>query len=968
MRRILFICYISLLTTVTYAQGIPIIRNYTAKEYHGNNLNFDIEIGDDGTIYVANFEGLLYYDNVEWRIIPTPGLTRVTVVLRDKTNNIWVGGYNYFGKLQHKANGEPYIQRIGSPNLFRGEVEEIWEKNDLIYFLVDNSTNSIVYQVKEDKISVKKEIKDKDFYVGMSDVIGTDNLEENGNVVILSDEIVTDTLDNGLKAVVKKGKGLLITDERDKKSYTITKANGLCSNDIIYTAYDKHGKLWGVSNEGIFSIAIPSAITHFTHTEGLMGEVLCISEFQGRKYVGTLQGLFKQEGMSFVRVGTINHGCWTLTKCNQGLVAGTANGTYIISTKGNVKQLTSSNTMALATLGSDILCGEPDGLFLRKLTNNEAQKVCNLEKITKILKDDNGSIWLQNIYGEIWYKDEDAREFTPYNNDKIKDIAATIVLINGKVSVITSEDTEPFPYPLFSYTDHTGITWLTDISGKDLYRWKDGEQLEDMGKYLNTFREKNIRSMFCEDNEVWIGCDDGLWIINKDVNDPLLEMKPHLKFRSIIEGGKNVLWGGYGDMPKSLPTLSNKERSLSFSFTLDYIPLVGKTQYHYRLNNGEWSVWDDDNMIEFPNLPYGSYQMDIQAKLASGELSEIKSIDFKIAYPFYLRWYMQIVYFILLGLFIYALLRFRLHRLNIEKQRLERVVKERTAKVVQQKDEIEEKSKSLEKALDELENAQSQLIRQEKMATVGKLTQGLIDRILNPLNYINNFTKLSEGLVKDVEANIEDDKDNMDGDNYEDTKEVLGMLSVNLKKVSEHGQNTSRTLKAMEEMLKDRSGGIVKTDITDIIKNDKEMLATYFAKEIETYRIYTVFEYPDSPVYINANPEQLSKTFMNLLGNSIYAIVKKAKQTTFQPEVAFILKVDANTITITLRDNGIGIEQTIIKKIFDPFFTTKTTSEASGIGLYISHEIIQNYGGDISVKSVKNEFTEFTITLPVIKQ
>ena len=56
------------------------------------------------------------------------------------------------------------------------------------------------------------------------------------------------------------------------------------------------------------------------------------------------------------------------------------------------------------------------------------------------------------------------------------------------------------------------------------------------------------------------------------------------------------------------------------------------------------------------------------------------------------------------------------------------------------KNEIEEKSLKLEKALKELGQAQDELVRQEKMATVGKLTQGLIDRILNPLNYINNFS------------------------------------------------------------------------------------------------------------------------------------------------------------------------------------------------------------------------------------
>lgn len=67
---------------------------------------------------------------------------------------------------------------------------------------------------------------------------------------------------------------------------------------------------------------------------------------------------------------------------------------------------------------------------------------------------------------------------------------------------------------------------------------------------------------------------------------------------------------------------------------------------------------------------------------------------------------------------------------------------------------------------------------------------------------------------------------------------------------------------------------------------------------------------------------------------------------------------------LKIRDNGIGIGEKIVGKIFDPFFTTKTTSEAAGVGLYLSREIIQNHGGDICVESVKDEYTEFTISLP----
>jgi signal transduction histidine kinase len=306
--------------------------------------------------------------------------------------------------------------------------------------------------------------------------------------------------------------------------------------------------------------------------------------------------------------------------------------------------------------------------------------------------------------------------------------------------------------------------------------------------------------------------------------------------------------------------------------------------------------------------------------------------------------------------------------LEKDKQRLEKIVQDRTAEVVKQKDEIQEKSNSLEKALDELHSAQNQLIRQEKMATVGKLTQGLIDRILNPLNYINNFSKLSEGLVKDIAANIEDEKDNMNEDNYEDTLDVLDMLKGNLQKVGEHGVNTTRTLKAMEEMLKDRSGGVVEMDLSTVLKQDEEMLSKYYAEEIAQYHIATPFNYPESGLLIRGNAEQLSKTFMSLIGNSIYAIVKKAQRKPYEAALSVDATMADGMVTIVIRDNGIGIEEKIIDKIFDPFFTTKTTGEASGIGLYLSHDVIQNYGGNITVESVKDEYTVFTITLPAITQ
>ncbi len=283
------------------------------------------------------------------------------------------------------------------------------------------------------------------------------------------------------------------------------------------------------------------------------------------------------------------------------------------------------------------------------------------------------------------------------------------------------------------------------------------------------------------------------------------------------------------------------------------------------------------------------------------------------------------------------------------------------------KNEIEKKSQYLEKALQDLRAAQDELIRQNKMVTVGKLTQGLVDRILNPLNYINNFTKLSEGLVRDIAANIEDDKDKMDEENYEDTVDVLQMLQGNLRKVAEHGLCTTRTLKAMEEVIKDRTGGMTPTDLKSILAKNKEMTTAYHEDCIKKYGIQVTFDLPDSPMPIEGNPELLSKTFMSVVNNSFYAVAKKAERVKYDPEIRITAEIGDGAYTIRCYDNGIGIEEKILDKVFDPFFTTKPTGEASGVGLYLSREIVQNHHGDITAKSEKDKFTEFTVKFDTTK-
>ena len=315
-----------------------------------------------------------------------------------------------------------------------------------------------------------------------------------------------------------------------------------------------------------------------------------------------------------------------------------------------------------------------------------------------------------------------------------------------------------------------------------------------------------------------------------------------------------------------------------------------------------------------------------------------------------MRWYMLVLYLIIFACMIYLLFRYRLKRLEKDKIKLERIVEERTA---------------------DLRNAQHELIRQEKMATVGKLTKGLVDRILNPMNYIINYSKMSGDLLVDLKENIDHNKEQIDENDYADTQDVLGMLTRNLTSVHQFGQNTTRILKAMEDVLKDRTGGYGNIHLLPVLQQVEKQIAKHYAKEKEQYGIQTPFDLPEDTMPLYGNPDMLSKAIINLLDNAVYAVVKKAQKNhgdkLADPMIRLTAIVADEKYILKIHDNGVGIEEKNLTKVYDPFFTTKPTGEAAGVGLYLSREIIQNHGGDISVVSVQGEYTEVTVTLPKVK-
>ena len=972
----------SLAGLVEAKDGLPFFVNYAPSDYHAHNRNFDVVSDERGRVYVANFEGLLYYDQTEWHTIHVPGIFRITKLFKDGDGRIWVGGYNLFGYLVAGRNGELELQLIFSKNNqgFLGEVTDIWEKDGKI--CVETSIGGV--DVEDDSM--------RDF------VIERDTSDE---LQYYKGTLVNKrlTLADGSQLLATAGKGFVMLDKEGGEVYTLTERDGLCNNNVNSLYADAWGYVWGATDNGLFLVNVRTAYTYFQASEGLVGEVQSICDTEHGLYAGTLQGLFYKAGDTFEAVEPIQHACWQLQQDSLGNVyAATAGGLYVIRGK-QVQQITSNHTLSTYVCGDgSYYTGEVDGVYY--VRQGQRSQVNIIEKATYFYLDVDNILWVRNIYGQVFRCGKARSKFSeviPMNAKGDQDgFNNTLYHRNGSIFVLShvglfrwdreegklvelknrSSRVSENQYPQFVYPESDRRIWGTNNEGKELYVYADTQDSLRLNTLLHPIYDLTIGTIEVNHNNVWMGGNFGLIHWDAAMEEPDFSKTPRVYIRRVVIDNDSVVWGGFdeGDqLAASLPfdgmSFDSGIRDIRLSFSSDMFTTLGKVEYSYRLNeNAPWSAWSAETSARFANPRAGHYTFQVMARDRYGRITEALSLPMTVRYPIYMRWYSILLYIAALALGIQQLIKWRMRRLLKEKMRLENIVEERTSQLRQQKDEIEEKSKKLEVALDDLSKAQYQLIRQEKMATVGTLTKGLVDRILNPMNYVNNFSHMSIGLVKDLKDNLDDDQENMTSDIYEDSMDALDMLNTNLQKIEEHGLNTTRILKAMEEMLKERGGNMVLKDIAAICRKNIEMLHSYYAEDIAQCRIQVESPGKDEIVVAEVDADQFSKTVMSMLANSIYALRKKSQQgKLFEPMLRLSVSADAgdNVAKVSIYDNGIGIEASIIDKVFDPFFTTKTTAEAVGVGMYLSREIILNHGGNITVQSTKDEYTEFVISIPI---
>lgn len=278
---------------------------------------------------------------------------------------------------------------------------------------------------------------------------------------------------------------------------------------------------------------------------------------------------------------------------------------------------------------------------------------------------------------------------------------------------------------------------------------------------------------------------------------------------------------------------------------------------------------------------------------------------------------------------------------------------------------VQERTLELEKANDELKEAQAMMVHSEKMRSLGELVAGIAHEINNPINFIYGNIMILDKYNKDMFDLIEKYSENEDVLSPEKRVEIEKMkeeidiefLKDDIKELirsciegTERTKNIILDLKnfsRMEEMV------MTQFDIPKEIDTTLNILNNKYKNRITVHK-----NYEEGLPKIEAYGGQINQVFMNILDNAAAAIEGNG-------DVYINVKRAGENVEIEFKDTGKGIKKENLSKVFDPFFTTKPVGQGTGLGMSISYRVIQNHFGSISVESELGQGATFKISLPI---
>lgn len=272
-----------------------------------------------------------------------------------------------------------------------------------------------------------------------------------------------------------------------------------------------------------------------------------------------------------------------------------------------------------------------------------------------------------------------------------------------------------------------------------------------------------------------------------------------------------------------------------------------------------------------------------------------------------------------------------LHIAPLLRTRLERDQKERQRQ--KGADELREANQGLEKAMDELKATQQYMIQSEKLSSLGTLAAGVAHEMNNPIMGIINYVEFAKKHIE-----------------HERGSEMLSRADKELRRVAD-------IVKGMLTFSRPSSEEMSAIDVGETFHHAQQLLATDLRHQNIEMEISIADELPK----VLAKSDSLEQVFLNLLMNARDALKKVEVR-----RIKVDMSLQAGQVVIGICDSGPGIEENILTDIFDPFFTTKPAGKGTGLGLYISRNLVNGFNGELSCAGNLGTGACFTIKLPSI--
>ena len=762
--------------------------------------------------------------------------------------------------------------------------------------------------------------------------------------------------------------GVDILDTATRMMRVFTKEQGL-ANDSLQNIIAEHGNMWVATDGGVDMIdSARKTITHFGKAQGLatVNESNLVIDKGGRTWFGS----------NFARAGFDQYDPSTKMIRHFFLEHG-VNDTTVSDIRMDKK-----GQIWVATFTGGAYEIDPEKNSIRYLDDAPGLK----ERYSKILlSDHSGNIWIGTNRG-IYIVNANRDSVISFSTHEglISNDVNSLNEYNGHVyvgtgsglSIVTPPNSPNEKWQVHSFGKAQGInkaiaTYQSNtITKKGQFIWGDKgisilnydhKEKDAPVTHITGVDIFNQPQHFTDRQLPNLNDGDTIWSSKKDT----FYLKDQSPANASFSSGNKIQWDSVTDaysMPVNL-RLPYYQNYLQFHFTQLHIGSADTIWYRYILQ-GIDKKWGEKTYSPYSqnylNLPPGDYSFKV-ASMFNGKWGEPAAFEFVILPPWWKTWWAYTLYIIGFSALVWTLALYRSRKLKRENLLLEQKIALRT--------------EQLQHSIEELKSTQSQLIQSEKMASLGELTAGIAHEIQNPLNFVNNFSEVSNELIGEM---IEE----VDKGNTEEVKAIANDIKQNLEKINHHGKRADAIVKGMLQHSRASTSVKEPTNINALADEYLRLAFHGLRAKDKSFNATMKTDFDTTIGNINIIPQDIGRVLLNLYNNAFYAVAERQKKSVaqemtsfekmssleqrYEPTVSLSTKRLGNQIFISVKDNGNGIPQKVVDKIFQPFFTTKPTGQGTGLGLSLSYDIVKAHGGEIKVHTKENEGTEFIIQLPTV--